>query len=192
MKVRWILVLSAAAWGCEPRVDAPRAISDSLVPRDAAIAQFRSGSDSLDTLTAGAGSRDELMRRFGLALAARDTATIRHLLLSRREFGWLFYPYSAQSRPPYELPPELLWDQLSRQSSAGMTYLFRHIGGPGFQYYGYECAPTPAVEAQNQIWGPCTITFRTPAGDSGSARLTGPVLERGGRFAFISFTNDLD
>ena len=56
---------------------------------------------------------------------------------------------------------------------------------------GYDCGSEPAIEADNRVWGPCTITVERGS-DTLVTRLTGPILERGGRYKFISFTNDLD
>ncbi len=85
-----------------------------------------------------------------------------------------------------------MWDLLSRQSDRGALRLLRIAGGRPLGYAGYACQDQPAVEGPNRIWGPCRIRYRTASGDPVAARLTGPILERGGRFKFVSLTNDID
>ena len=168
------------------------AASDATRPRTEQLAQFRAGLTEATVLEHGTSSRDELVQQWVSALASADTATVRQLLLSRAEFAWLFYPTTAQGLPPYDLPPGLLWDMLSRQSAGGMQYVFRRWAGRELQVAGYDCGAEPVREDENLIHGPCVMRIVAGERDTVSARLTGPILERGGVFKFVSYTNDLD
>ena len=194
MRSSWIWGLAwLALSACEPApANDQDAASDATRPRTEQLAQFRAGLAEATVLENGTSSRDELVRRWVSALASADTATVRQLLLSRAEFAWLFYPTTAQGLPPYDLPPGLLWDLLSRQSAGGMQYVFRRWAGRELQVAGYDCGTEPVAEGDNLIHGPCVMRIVVDERDTVAARLTGPVIERAGVFKFVSYTNDLD
>jgi hypothetical protein len=116
---------------------------------------------------------------------------LNELVLDRGEFAWVFYPSTPQGRPPYDLSPQLMWDMLVRQSDRGLTDALTRLGGRELGLVDYDCGSEPAIEADNRVWGPCKITIASGS-DTIGTRLTGPILERSGRYKFISFTNDLD
>lgn len=188
----WGLAWLALA-ACQPGPDhSGDAASDITRPRDEQLARFRTGLTEAAVLTGGTTSRDDLVRRWVAAVAAADTGTVRQLLLDRAEFAWQFYPTTAQALPPYDLPPGLLWDLLSRQSSGGMEYVFRRWNGASMELESYDCGREAVSEGDNVIHGPCVVTVVADGRDTVSARLTGPIIERAGRFKFVSYTNDLD
>jgi hypothetical protein len=194
----WLLagvaaVALAAVLGTTPHASSlPGPVVDSALPRALELARFRAGTDSMVALSGGAGSLHDLATRWTAAIAASDTITLRALVIDRAEFGWLFYPSSAQGRPPYDLSPALMWDLLGRQTDAGIGYLRRALDGRPLGAGGVDCGVEPMREGANRIWGPCFMTLVLANGDSLAARLTGPVIERDGRFKFVSYTNDLD
>lgn len=188
----WSLAWLALA-GCQPEPETTADVaSDIARPRDEQLARFRTGLTEAAGLTGGTTSRDELVERWVAAVAATDTTAIRRLLLDRAEFAWLFYPTTAQALPPYDLPPGLLWDMLSRQSNAGMEYVFRRWSGKELVLEGYDCGTGPVAEGDNLIHGPCVMRIVVDGRDTVAARLTGPIIERAGTFKFVSYTNDLD
>ena len=76
--------------------------------RAAQLAEFRAGLPEVTTLAGGAPSREALVTGLLAALAARDTATLHRLVLSRAEFAWLYYPTTQHALPPYYLDPATL------------------------------------------------------------------------------------
>lgn len=182
------LLLLAA---CEPGARAAVLPVDSMRPAAAALAEFRHDVPEVHALAGGAPSRDALIHAFVGALEQGDTAAVRGLLVDRAEFAWLVYPTSAQAAPPYELPPDVLWNTLDPQSRAGIQHLFRAAAGRDHGFLDYACPAEPVVEGANRIWGPCTMRFQGDAGPY-RVRLTGPILERDGVFKFVSYTNELD
>jgi hypothetical protein len=190
----WIWGLAwLALLACQPKPAADQdAASDVTRPRAEQLDPFRAGLLEATALTGGTASRDELVRQWVAAVATADTTTVRQLLLSRAEFAWLFYPTTAQALPPYDLPPGLLWDMLSRQSNAGMEYVFRRWNDRELQLESYDCGTEPVAEGNNLIHGPCVMRIIVAGSETVAARLTGPILERAGRFKFVSYTNDLD
>jgi hypothetical protein len=81
---------------------------------------------------------------------------------------------------------------LSRQSNAGMEYVFRRWNDRELQLESYDCGTEPVAEGNNLIHGPCVMRIIVAGSETVAARLTGPILERAGRFKFVSYTNDLD
>ena len=164
---------------------------DSVVPRAVALERFRAGLDSLDTLAGGAPSRDALVRRFALALEGRDTAALRTMALTRQEFAWIYYPANPQGLPPYDLGPDLMWFMLVENSRKGLAHALEERGGRQLGFVGYSCDPRPSRERANTAWGPCVIRRVQAPGDTTAERLFGLIIERGGRFKFVSFANRL-
>lgn len=187
-------LLALAATGCRTADvrASERPLVDSALSRDLELARFRSATDSTATLTGGAVSPSELAAAWVGAVARSDTAELRRMVLNSAEFAWVFYPTSPQSLPPYDLSPALMWDMLSRQSDAGMTYVLGRLGGKPLSLERLDCGDVPVLEGDNRIWGPCVMTVRGGKGRSIATRLTGPIIERQGRFKFVSYTNDLD
>jgi hypothetical protein len=162
---------------------------DSVVPRDVALARFRSDLDSVDALAGGLASRDALVRRFVHALQAHDTAALAALSLTAQEFAWIYYPANPQGLPPYDLSPQLMWFLLQENSRKGLLRALEERGGRSLGFLGYRCDSVPSREGRNTVWGPCTIRRVQAPGDTVEERLFGPILQRGGRFKFVSLAN---
>ncbi|MEX1998136.1 MAG: hypothetical protein WD934_00500, partial [Gemmatimonadales bacterium] len=171
--------------------DAPSAhVVDSVVAWDSALAAFRSTGDSVTVLT-GATSRGELVSALAEAIATHDTAQLRSLVLSRAEFAWLYYPTAREAHPPYELPPDLMWFRLSSQSEQGISKALRLLGGRPVGVIDHACEPTlERVEGRNRLRGGC-IVRRTAGGDTLHESLFGLIIERDGRYKFVSYANRL-
>lgn len=193
LSAAFLPVLAACAGKRPSGAGAPAAPShvDSVVPRAVALDRFRAGLDSVDTLSGGAPSLDALVRRFVRALEARDTAALAAMVLTRQEFGWVYYPTNAQGLPPYDLGPDLMWFTLVENSRKGLTHALEERGGRPLGYAGYSCDPRPSREGANTLWGPCVIRRVQAPGDTTTERLFGLVIERGGRFKFVSLANRL-
>jgi hypothetical protein len=167
------------------------AVVDSAIPIEIALERFRRGMPKPAGLTGGSKSREELVRGFVAALEGRDTAALRHMVLHKDEFAWLYYPSSRLSRRPYELPPALLWFQMQGESEKGASLLLSDRAGSPLGYVGHECG-SEREEGGNRIYGHCVLRRVIPAGDTLGERLFGLVLERGGAFKFVSYANKLD
>lgn len=167
-------------------------VVDSALPRDEALRRFRTGlTEPRELDRAAAPSRDALVRAFVEAVEAGDSAALRALVLSRAEFGWLYYPTTPQGLPPYDLSPSLLWFLTDGATSQGVRRLFEERAGQPLGYAGYRCDPTPSREGANTVWGPCLVRRLQAAGDTLEERLFGLILERDGRFKFVSLANKL-
>jgi hypothetical protein len=164
---------------------------DSLIPRPEALRRFRAGLPPVDSLSGGVASRDALVRKYLRAIEKRDTVMLRRLLLTRSEFAYVYYPTNPQGLPPYDLSPDLMWFMVSTGSGKGLTRALAELGGQRLGYTGYVCDSVPSRQGANTVWGPCAVHLRLKGGESTSERLFGLIVERGGRYKFISYANKL-
>ena len=187
----------AAACGREPEVPEQRAPEtaaahvDSILPPHEALRRFRTGlAEPAAGLGGGERSIDSLVARWAGAVASHDTGTIRRLLLNRPEFAWLYYPSSPFAGPPYYQPPDLVWFQFQVNGEKGIVRVLRRLGGSDLRLRGVTCAEAPKVQGDNRIWERCMVR-REVEGDTVSQRLFGGIIERDGRFKFISYSNEM-
>ena len=189
------LVLAACSPGDraadEPTPDvAPAVVVDSVMPMDVALARFREGLIEPSALQGGAASRDELVEGIVRALEASDTAAFESLAVDRAEFAWLYFPDAPIARSPYELSPSLAWFRLQEGNRQGVFRALRDFGGRDLGYQGYRCAVTPVQEGENRLWTGCLVALTNGPAGAASVPLFASILERGGRFAVLSYGND--
>lgn len=170
----------------------PQAPYTSDSARQAELAAFRAGLTPVRNLEGGEPSREALVRRFVAALGAQDTAALRRLQLSRAEFAWLYYPTTPQALPPYDLDSGTLWFTLQAQGSKGLANALGRLGGKAIQFVAERCEGSASREGENTVYGPCLVRIVTPPSDTSEGRLFGLVLERGGRWKFVTLSNELD
>lgn len=164
---------------------------DSARPAVQALAAFRAGIPETRELGgAWAGDRDTLVARFARALERADTAAFMPMMMNRAEFAWLYYEHDRQARPPYQLPPELMWSQVMAQGEQGITRALSRFGGRPLEYRGYACQAEER-RGPNRVWTGCRLSVLDAAGRRVEARLFGGILERGGRYKIFSYANDL-
>ncbi len=155
---------------------------DSILPVAEMLQRFQATTAGRpDSLRHASASRESLVRRFGKALASRDTAALNAMLLDRAEYAWLYYPESKLSKPPYEAPPALLWEQLLSGSDEGIRKALSKYAGQAPAAGSLTCERI-ATEGENRLHEDCQL---------GGVRLFGAILERDGRFKFLSFANGL-
>lgn len=194
--VSWIPfgLLTLCITGCdrpEARAESARRVVDSLLPREESLRRFRVGLPSVDSLSGGTSSRDELVRTLIRALQASDTTTVVRLAITRSEFGYLYYPSAPQGLPPYDLAPDLMWFTLTERSNQGVRRALRVYAGKPLQFLSYDCGADASREGENTVYGPCTVRWRDQQGQTSTVRLFSQIIERGGRFKFLSYANRL-
>lgn len=196
--MRFTILALAAAAACTPpnahRGDG-RASSggmvDSVLPWDTALARFRADLEEPAGLQGGAASREELVRRFIHALERRDTAALARLVVDRAEFSYFYYPTSPFARPPYDLAPGLMWFNLETRSRRGISWALHVLGGRPLGYLDHACPPDQRrVEGSQTLWLHCVVR-RAGSGDTTHQRLFGVIVERQGRYKFLSYANRL-
>ena len=144
--------------------------------------------DSTDTLRHAARSRDELLARFRTAVTANDLNQLRALVIDAGEFAWLIYPDSRYARAPYFLKPQTAWFQSIANSDHDGNILLQRLGGRSLSFTSVACRDTAIVEGRNRLWDGCRVQL---PGDTTRFQLFGVILERDGRFKFLSLSNKL-
>lgn len=187
----------------EPRVETPvlgragldtaaasSGVVDSILPVEEEIRRFRVAVPEVSSaLTGGEATRDGLVRRWVRALEAADTAAIVRMAVTPAEFITFYYPGSQFTRPPYRQSPRLRWFLMDTQSSQGLgRVLERHAGQP-FDFVSYRCDPEPTMVGQLRLWSNCMVR-RTVDGTSAEMRFFTGIVERDGRFKFLTFASD--
>jgi hypothetical protein len=170
----------------------PGYVVDSILPVKEEIRRFQATIGARpSTLAGGATSRTSLVTRFVRALERADSGALASLVVDKAEFGFLIYPTSPNASPPYRQSPELVWLMRSAANSKAATRLLARFGGQPIQYAGFAC-PDPATRhGANTIWAGCAVELLSSAGDTIPLRMFGPIVQRDGRFKFLSLTNAL-
>jgi len=199
---RWLLPLATVLLllmvACQPAGDTPPAepppsqgVVDSTLPIEEEVRRFLLTVDSVPAaLRHGAPNREELVRRFLLAVETRDSAALPRLVLQRDEFIGLYYPHTHFTAPPYELSPSLLWFQMQNASSRGISRLLQRDGGRPLGFASLRCPDQARIEGPNRLWESCIVAVTDSAGAPRDRRLFGTILEHGGTYKFLTYTNE--
>lgn len=193
------LVCGLLAFACDGSKDRPPVLSarsetagavDSILPMDEAIRRFRAGLPVVRELAGGAASRGELVAAFVHAIERNDTAAVRRMLVSRAEYAYLYFPSSAYMSEPYRQAPAVAWFLNAENSDKGISRVLRRLGGHDLEWRGYGCAGG-AREGENLFSRLCTLDYLDPQEKKWvTRRLFGSIIERGGRYKFLSYAND--
>lgn len=198
--MRWFVyvLLPAVAWSAaacdrpELRSEGPPAgVVDSILTRDEVLRRFRQGLSPVGVLENGKESRHQLVAAFLAAMGSRDTVALSSMAITRAEFAYLYYPTTAQGLPPYDLEPGLMWHLLVQRSDRGLRRSLAAYGGRRLRLLGYDCGKKESREGDNSISGPCVVRVRDPEGRIVSLGLISQIIERGGRYKFVSYANKL-
>lgn len=170
----------------------PGYVIDSIHPPAEEMRRFRAAfrGDSATVLVGGNTSRDALVRRFVRALAANDTNELRAMVMQGREFADLYYLDSPYSRPPYQQPPSFAWRMIQDPSTGGLSKLLKRLGGKPMTFVSERCDPRTLHEGRSTRYAGCLVRVIGDRGDTATRRYFGSIVERDGRFKFLSYTND--
>jgi hypothetical protein len=166
-------------------------VIDSTFTMDEEMRRFRVGMAEVWELSGGAGSKEELVDTFLRTVERADTAAVAALAINREEFAWLYFPYSINAAPPYELAPGLVWMQIQQASSEGLRKALGVHGGKSLYDTGVECPDVGSPAGEGRIWDDCVVLGRLPSGEDVEEQLFGSILEVGGRYKFVSFANGM-
>lgn len=181
-----------AVAGGRLRADTPSAGMkiDSILPPGEALRRFQAELPVVTELRDAPRGRDTLVSKFMKALERADTTVLEELVLSKAEYGFLYFPSSVYSRKPYELSPDIAWLLNEQNGQKGATRSLRRLGGHALYFRGYTCG-TPVTEQENVFWRDCQVKYVDPESSRQVTRkLFGTIMERGGRFKFLSYAND--
>jgi hypothetical protein len=195
-------MLSVGATGCDqspPNEAAANVIAehptvvDSIFPIEEEIRRFRAAyPHEVKELSGGALSKDELVTNFVSAADAGDRQSLASLVITPEEFVYLYYPHTRYTAKPYQLSPSLVWFELESFGLRGLDRLLQSYDGKTLGYVGYECPGEPQVEDRNRIWNGCVVRLRSgERNGTEELKLFGPILERDGKFKFLTYANGL-
>jgi hypothetical protein len=171
-------------------VESSRAATvDSIVDPQTAVARFTAGVARPDGLAGGEASAAQLVHRFFEALSTADTAAISGMVVSRSEYGYLYYPTSIYSKKPYELPADIAWMLSSEASAKGSRRMLARLGGIELDLQGYECGLIEH-EGENEIRSDCSVTYSVKGGLPETRRLFRAIIIRGNAAKFLSYAGD--
>jgi len=172
-----------------PAAPVPGTYVDSILPPEEEMRRFREGLAEPSALSGGEPSRNALVRAFVRAVERSDTAAVRRMIVSRAEFAWLYYPSTGFTHAPRQMSPALLWFLMTQDSEKGIGRLLDRRGGSRLGYVSTHCGPAPRVEGRNRLWDHCRVTLRKER-ETKTERLFGTIIERDGRFKFLSYKNE--
>lgn len=171
----------------------PGYVIDSIRPVEEQIRRFQADlGPRPDGFAHGAPNREALVTELARAIERNDTAALTRLVVDRAEFGYLVYPASPNAKPPYRQAPDIVWLRRSASTAKGASRLLARFGGRPLTLRGPVCAAPPEHQGENTVWAGCVV--RRPdagRGDTTTLRLFGAIVERGGRYKFLSLANAL-
>jgi hypothetical protein len=199
VKLRSIIAVPLALAACDAAsapsggdAEAPSpvvAVVDSALTPQEHLRRFREGLEPVDTLAGGAGSREALVRRWVEAVEAADTAAVVAMHLTRAEFAYLYFPESPYASGRTRTPPDFLWMQFRLNSEKGIGRTFTRLAGRPLGYRALVCPEAPKAQGRSVLHERCLLRRDTEAGRV-EQRLFGTIVERDGRFKFVSYANE--
>jgi len=202
--IRYLAIVVATATACsptdhatpesDPDTSAATTVVDSILPLEEEIRRFKAALDDtpVESLEGGAASRDRLVRNLIEAIENNDTTAIRRMMISPAEFIDIYYPASRYARPPYRQSPAFVWYQIRQNSEKGIGRVLQRFGGRPTNYSGYECDEEElSVRNGSRLWDRCVVHWNPNARTAGTLSLFGTIIERNGRYKFVSYTNGL-
>jgi hypothetical protein len=170
----------------------PGYIVDSILPVDEEIRRFTATlGERPSGFSHGATTRSSLVTQFVRAIEQNDTTALTQLVIDRREFGYLVYGTSPNAAPPYRQSPDLVWLMRSASTEKAATRLLTRFGGRPLGFAGYSCPSAVERQGENRLWSGCVVRRQAAGGDARDLRMFGAIIERNGRFKFLSLTNGL-
>lgn len=165
-------------------------VVDSLLPIEEEVRRFRLDLGAPPAqLTGGAASPAALIRQFAIALERRDSAALKAMMLSKAEFGYFYFPWSEYATPPYRQKPALVWFRLAMVSERGIGRALARDGGRPLEIVGHRCGSPVVARGDLRLHQDCRLRLRRD-GAIVERRLFGSIVERRGRFKFLSYATD--
>ena len=169
----------------------PGYIVDSILPVEEEVRRFRDaiGGAPLTRFADASDSRDALVARLAAAIAANDDRALQRTRVTAREFIDLVYPESPYTAPPFRQAPGLVWTLIEEPSNSGRRRLLSNLGGKPLVITRVSCGTKPEEQGRNRLWNGCTVRYASGGDAPRDGRLFGAIIERDGRFKFMSLAN---
>lgn len=193
--IRAVTMAALMAAGCGPG-SAPGSGSAADAAADSAtaaeLARFRAKLTPPAGLADGERSLDALVARYLGALETRDADALVRMHVTDAEYAWLYYPESPYARRPYRQDPAVHRFLLVQNSQKGIDRALAAYGGRPLAVADVRCEDAPRGQGAGRLWERCSVLVaESGAGPPAPIRLFGSILERDGRFKFLSYANNL-
>ncbi len=169
----------------------PGYIVDSILPVEEEVRRFRAaiGGVALTRFADASDSRNALVARLAAAIAANDDRALQRTRVTAREFIDLVYPESPYTKAPFRQAPGLVWTLIEEPSNSGRRRLLSNLGGRPLAITRLSCGAKPETQGRNRLWNGCTVRYTSGGDAPRDGRLFGAIIERDGRFKFMSLSN---
>lgn len=169
----------------------PGYIVDSILPVEEEVRRFRAaiGGAALSQFVDASTSRDTLVARLAAAIAEHDDQALQRTRVTAREFIDLIYPESPYTKAPFRQAPGLVWTLIEEPSNSGRRRLLANLGGKPLAITRVSCRKSPEAQGRNRLWNGCTVRYVSGSDAARDGRLFGTIVERDGRFKFMSLSN---
>ena len=164
-------------------------VVDSILSPAEATARFVRGLPVVSSLEGGAATAQELVSQLAEAVSRSDTTAVERMIVSRAEYGHLYYPSSVFTRRPYELAPDIAWLLSSEANAKGTRRLLGRLGGQRVSFTRLECVEE-LREGDNTIRRDCTVDVSNATNRRVRTKLFHSVIERGGQAKILSLSGD--
>ena len=124
------------------------------------------------------------------ALAARDTAALRHLALTEDEFREIVWPALPSSRPEVNLPVAYAWGTLAQNSQGSLAATLAAHGGRRYTLLNVRMTGRSTPYDTFTVHRDVALDVTDEAGVPREIRVFGSLLERDGRWKIFSFVTD--
>jgi hypothetical protein len=160
---------------------------DYVVPREHYDSLIRNPTP----LEGGAGSLAELAASALQALKALDTATLQNLVITPEEYSSIIYPelglYWGSTRDSRPQVVSFLKENHVASSRKSLPRLIRDFGDRDLHYEGVVPFDSTQRFKSYLLHLNTRVAIRTPEGNPDTIRAFGSVVEKDGRFKFLSY-----
>lgn len=168
----------------------PGYVVDSVFSPEENLRRFQATvtGDPPTRLSGGAASTDALLREYWALLSTSDTLGMSHLIVSRAEYAYLYFPESTEGASG--MPPHIGWELILRQSGRGLTRALREALVEPAPVVRTECSAEPRTVGRSTIYGPCGVVIRRN-GFERTLWIANTLIERDGIHKLMGLQNEL-
>lgn len=171
----------------------------TVLPLAGGIAAARSGVPVAEAepgsveMAGGAASTEELVEAMLDALRRKDRDALRRLRVTEAEYRAIILPGRVEpGQPPRALTPQwqdYAWANLESRSHYHELRLLEEFGGHALRVKSLDFVDGTKAYAGYTAYRQLRLVVRDQHGEERELR-TGSVVERGGRYKFMSFIRD--
>ncbi|NQW03339.1 MAG: hypothetical protein HQ485_04870 [Acidobacteria bacterium] len=131
-------------------------------------------------------SKDSAIEVFLTALAARDGAALKTMVVGEAEFKKHIWPSLPASAPEVGMPLDYVWKDTAQKNAGYLARLLDEHGGRHYQLVAASFAGDTSDYGAFLVHRETTLDLRGPGG-AATLRLFGSMVESGGRWKIYSF-----